>query len=293
MRIIDSQVHVWAAHTAERPWADVSVGTNHGSEYLPAALLADMAAVGVEAAVLVPPGAWEGFRNDLALAAAAERPDRFAVMVNIDPAAAAAAQTLERHLADPRVRGVRLDFWGDSPRALAFRRRELDWVWRRMIESDRPVAVLVPGLLDDIADLAARFPDLRIALCHLAMTTPGERPGEVVEHLTRLSELARFPNLSVKASGLPALSALPFPFPDIHDPVLQVIDAFGPERVFWGSDHTRVTARTGQSYADCVRLFTEALRPRLDDASLAAIMGESLSRWLAWDPGGCSRSSRT
>jgi predicted TIM-barrel fold metal-dependent hydrolase len=285
MRIIDSQVHVWAAHTPERPWVDVSAGASHGPQYRPEALLADMAAVGVDAAVLVPPGAWEGFRNDLALAAAAERPDRFAVMVNIDPAAATAPETLERHLADSRVRGVRLDFWGDSPRALAFRRRGLDWVWRRMSAADRPVAVLVPGLLDHIADLATRFPDLRIALCHFAMTTPGERPGEVGEHLGRLTELARFPNLSVKASGLPALSCEPFPFADIHEPVLRVIDAFGPERVFWGSDHTRVTARTGQRYADSVRLFTEALRPSFDDAGFEAIMGGSLSRWLAWDPG--------
>jgi predicted TIM-barrel fold metal-dependent hydrolase len=84
-------------------------------------------------------------------------------------------------------------------------------------------------------------------------------------------------------SGVPALSAETFPFADIHDEVLRVIDAFGPERVFWGSDHTRVLARTGHEYGDAVRLFTDVLRDRLDPDTFDALMGRSIVRWLRWD----------
>jgi L-fuconolactonase len=82
MLISDSQVHIWAANTPERPWAP---GTRPpcaeplGHEEL----LREMNAAGVDRVVIVPPSL-DGFRNDLALAAAQAHPDRFAVMGKID-----------------------------------------------------------------------------------------------------------------------------------------------------------------------------------------------------------------
>jgi hypothetical protein len=78
--IVDAQVHIWAADMPERPWP----AEGHGRAHRPAPfskndLLREMDAAGVARAVIVPPS-WEGDRNDLALAAAAAHPDRFAVM---------------------------------------------------------------------------------------------------------------------------------------------------------------------------------------------------------------------
>jgi predicted TIM-barrel fold metal-dependent hydrolase len=271
---------VWERNSAGRPWVSGQEGTAHGEEYLPEDLLKDMDGVGVDAAVLVPPGPWEGFRNDLALRAAELWPTRFAAMVTVDPAAENSRDTLHELLADPGTSGARLDFWGDAARAVLFRNEELGWVWGDLVAADRPVAIFVPGLLPLAARVAEAHPDLRIAICHMSMPKPP--PGGVAETITELVGLARYPNVSVKVSGVPALSAETFPFADIHDEVLRVIDAFGPERVFWGSDHTRVLARAGHEYGGAVRLFTDVLRDRLDPDTFDALMGRSVVRWLRW-----------
>src|ERR1039458_455786 len=78
--ITDSQVHIWGANTADRPWP--KGGEARAQRPVPletSELLAEMDAAGVDRAVIVPPS-WEGDRNDLALAAAAAHPDKFAVM---------------------------------------------------------------------------------------------------------------------------------------------------------------------------------------------------------------------
>src|ERR1700755_1518759 len=80
MLIVDAQVHIWGADTPERPWPESGKGRAQRAEALSKKdLLQEMNAVGVAAAVIVPPS-WEGDRNDLALAAAQAYPDRFAVM---------------------------------------------------------------------------------------------------------------------------------------------------------------------------------------------------------------------
>ena len=83
MMIVDSQVHIWAADTPERPWPPGEAARAHTPTPLTAeSLLEKMDAAGVTRAVLVPPS-WEGDRNDVVLAAAQRYPDRFAVMGRI------------------------------------------------------------------------------------------------------------------------------------------------------------------------------------------------------------------
>jgi len=41
----------------------------------------------------------------------------------------------------------------------------------------------------------------------------------------------------------------------LHKPIREIYDHFGPERMLWGSDVTRLD----WGYADNLRLFTEAL----------------------------------
>jgi predicted TIM-barrel fold metal-dependent hydrolase len=80
MMIVDSQVHIWAADTPERPWPPGQAARAHQPTPLSADdLLQKMDAAGVTRAILVPPS-WEGDRNDVVLAAADRYPDRFAVM---------------------------------------------------------------------------------------------------------------------------------------------------------------------------------------------------------------------
>src|ERR1700690_1638725 len=79
MFITDSQIHIWAADTPERPWPD-RPGRPQGQDSLTAeAVIAQMDEAGGDRAVLVPPS-WEGDRNDVVLRAAEQYPTRFGVM---------------------------------------------------------------------------------------------------------------------------------------------------------------------------------------------------------------------
>jgi predicted TIM-barrel fold metal-dependent hydrolase len=80
MFIVDSQVHLWAADTPDRPWPPGRAAqAQKPYPVTKEALLLQMDLAGVSRIVVVPPS-WEGDRNDLALEAARLYPDRFAVM---------------------------------------------------------------------------------------------------------------------------------------------------------------------------------------------------------------------
>jgi len=88
-----------------------------------------------------------------------------------------------------------------------------------------------------------------------------------------------FPNVAVKATALPDSVAEPFPFRSLHEPLRQVFEAFGPRRLFWGSDLTRLKV----PYSECVRLFTGEL-PFLTGEDKEWVMGRGVMEWLKWNP---------
>ena len=91
------------------------------------------------------------------------------------------------------------------------------------------------------------------------------------------NRLARFANVAVKASSMPSYVNEPYPFPSLHDKIRRVVEAYGRERVFWGSDLSRLSS----SYRECVTLFTEEL-DFLSDDDREWIMGRGISEWLGW-----------
>ena len=57
----------------------------------------------------------------------------------------------------------------------------------------------------------------------------------------------------------------------------RVYDAFGPERLFWGTDVTRLPC----TWRQAITMFTEEL-PWLSDADKDLIMGRALCTWINW-----------
>ncbi|PVE98520.1 amidohydrolase family protein [Microbacterium sp. TPD7012] len=93
--------------------------------------------------------------------------------------------------------------------------------------------------LPDIARLAGAIPELRMVLDHLGKPEVGTADAPrtpSVEWVRDLDELARHPNVFCKLSGLPAESAGNWSREQL-EPFLDVAaDAFGEERLMWGSD---------------------------------------------------------
>jgi predicted TIM-barrel fold metal-dependent hydrolase len=275
MRIVDSQVHTWAESTPERPWS--GGGEPHRAvAFSNDDLLREMDAAGVDRAVLVPPG-WEGSRNDLALAAARAHPDRFAVMGRIAHDRLSKSQgALVGWRDPPGMLGLRLAF--NTPKAPAILSSgKLDWLWQEAEVQGVPLMILVWHTDVHFIDaIAAKHPGLRIVLDHLALNSR-HHDEEAFRDFDKLLAIARRPNVAAKASALPCYTRDRYPFRALHGYVRQAYDAFGPQRLFWGTD----LSRSPIPYRQQVTMFTEEM-PWLSSEDQAWIMGRGVCEWLGW-----------
>jgi predicted TIM-barrel fold metal-dependent hydrolase len=276
MLIVDSQVHIWGANTPERPWP--ARHAPHRPEPFSADdLLKEMDAAGVHAAIIVPPG-WEGDRNDLGLDAARRYPARFAVMGRLDPRAPDSPEKLATWRDQPGMLGLRFTFHTPQMEPL-LTEGHVDWLWKEAEKHGVPLMVLAPPpLLPAIASVAERHPGLKLTLDHLSIPK-GRKDDAAFAHVDELVKLARLPNVAVKATSMPHYTTEPYPHRVIHPHLRKVIEAFGPRRVFWGTDVTKLPPGT---YRQAVTLFTEEL-PWLSTDDQAWVMGRGICEWLDWN----------
>jgi L-fuconolactonase len=271
MQITDAQVHIWAADSLERPWPKSGRAHPHRPEPLGAEdLVHQMDEAGVSRVVIVPPS-WEGDRNDLAQAACLAHPGRFGVMGRLD-LSPAAPEKLANWRAQPGMLGLRFTV---RPEHTWLTDGNADWVFEGASRHHLPVMISCPGALPIIDQLAVRYPDLRLVIDHLALIRV--KDAAAFADLPKLLTLARHPNVAAKASALPCFSSDPYPYRNIHGYIRQVFEAFGPKRMFWGTDLTRLPC----SYRQAITMFTEEL-PFLKGADLEWVMGRAVCEWLGW-----------
>jgi L-fuconolactonase len=270
--IVDAQVHIWTEGKAS---AHHSLG--RPEPFTAAEMLAEMDAGGVDGALLAPP-TWDPGGNQPSLDAARAAPDRFAVTGNIEWMAPENPDLIHRWRDEPGMYGLRLIF--NSPEKQAhLASGAADWIWREAERVDLPVMLLAPGAVSEVEKIAARYSGLRLCLDHLGIPR-GAKNAAAFEHMPQLLALAKYANVSVKAGGLPTYSTIDsFPYPSLHAPLREAFDAFGPERIFWASDLTRMAC----TYSEVVDLVAEGL-PWLSAEDRRQIMGESVCRWLGWTP---------
>ena len=267
MEIVDAQIHLWQN--------DAAPPHHRQAPFRIEDALEGMDGAGIARAVNCP-AVWDPHANDYAVEATTRHPDRFATLGwfpldgPADPAAA------DRLLGRPGMLGMR--FILAAPH-LAGRLADggLDWLWARADLREAPVALMVlPDQLPLLHTTATRFPKMRILVDHLAVL-PFLTLPRAAEHLDDLLALARHPNIAVKASGAPGMATDPYPFPSTHDVLHRTVEAFGPDRVFWGTDITRMPC----DWRACVTHFTEHL-PWLTGTDLELVMGRAVRNWIGW-----------
>jgi predicted TIM-barrel fold metal-dependent hydrolase len=274
MLIVDAQVHIWSAPTPERPWP-AGLKPQRTEPLGVYELLQSMPVAGVDRVVLVPPRI-EGGRNDLSLEAAQRYPDRFAVMGKLDPTAPESREQLRGWRRQAGMLGLRFTL----KNALEFHLTQghMDWLWPVAEQEEIPLYIAITQQRAQvIADIAARHPRLRLALDHLAIKSDKLKDADAFRELDNVLALARFPNVAVKLTALPCYTTQAYPYRGLHPYLRRVYDAFGPERMFWGSDLSRLRG----SYRECVTMFTEEM-PWLGSQDLEWIMGRALCEWLGW-----------
>ncbi|HEX2217087.1 MAG TPA: amidohydrolase family protein, partial [Xanthobacteraceae bacterium] len=135
---------------------------------------------------------------------------------------------------------------------------------------------LVPEHMSVVGEIAQRHPGLKLIVDHMGLRRHS-KDDAAFANLDVLLALAQHPNVAVKATGAPSYSSEPYPFRNIHEHLHGIFDAFGPDRMFWGTDITRMPC----SWRQCVTLFTEEL-PWLKGRDLERVMGRALCDWIGW-----------
>lgn len=275
MLIVDSQVHIWGANTPERPWPAKHFPPHRPTPFLKDELLREMNAAGVDRVIIVPPS-WQSYKNDLALEAAQLHPDRFAVMGRFDADAPDARSRITGWREQPGMLGIRLLIGNPSePVPLVDGRQE--WVWAEAEKAGIPLMMSLQQPASHYIDpIAARHPKLKLTVDHLGVAN-GQKGGQAFAELDKLLHLARHPNVAVKVSALPSAATDAYPFRSLHPHLRRVYDAFGPKRMFWGTDLTRLPC----PYRQAVTMFTEEI-PWLSAQDKEWIMGRGLCEWLGW-----------
>jgi L-fuconolactonase len=178
--------------------------------------------------------------------------DRFYAVVLVDVRLAVAVDQL-KELAEQGVHGIRLRPTdrspGDDPLA----------IWRQAEALGLPISC--GGSVDHFSDpafaqLIEAVPEATIIIEHLGSVNVPDSEGHPYARRRQVFDLARYPNVAIKFHGLgeicPRLQPFPQPFP-FDASYLELFDlayqAFGADRMMWGSDFPPVSGREGYTNA--------------------------------------------
>jgi predicted TIM-barrel fold metal-dependent hydrolase len=213
--------------------------------------------------------------NATALEAAARYPKRLAIMGRFDPFAADARERLQRWREQPNMLGVRFTF-NKAKNGPQLDDQNLEWLWAELERLAIPIMMFVPRQVDATRRLAERHPGLTMILDHMARQ--GDlRDAACFADLDQLLALARLPNVSIKASSVPAYSTQPYPFENLKPFLKRIYEAFGAKRFMWGSDYTKLAC----SYEECVNHFKLTL-DFMDEEGRAWVLGKTAAQLLGW-----------
>jgi len=136
---------------------------------------------------------------------------------------------------------------------------------------------VLPHQMAGVRRLARTFPALRLICHHYAHLGP--RWGRAADLVPQVTAAAAEPNIFVKLSGMGNVAGPDdeYPYASLHWITAAIIEAFGPDRLVWGSDYP--VSRRHMTYAQ-TRALVERHAP-LDEAARAGVMGGNMGRLLA------------
>ena len=144
----------------------------------------------------------EGVRVDYGQEAARRYPGRFATMGRVNLDDPAERERAPRMREQPAVLGARLFFQRATAHWLSD--GTADWFWRAAEQARLPVMFLTIGQTPLFGPIAERHPELPLIIDHMG-SIEAVKERFIAARVAEAAALAKYPNVSVKLSSIPAL----------------------------------------------------------------------------------------
>jgi len=240
--IIDTHMHVWSNDPLRFPFAHpyLKAFTERPHEATVEMLLKDMDRHGCTHSVLVQV-IYHGWDNTYIAECLKQSPKRLKAHGLIDPTDPNVADKMEFWMKEHGLHGMRFSaiyyqngkHGGDSWISAS----ETHRLWRK---AEKLGAVfnffIAPQQLPKLEKMVRTHPEVKIVIDHLSQIDLGGENPEPDFQL--LLAMARYPNVWVKVSELSSVSKSgTYPFADAYPYVKRVYEAFGPDRLLFGTGY--------------------------------------------------------
>lgn len=272
--IIDAHAHIFS-HACPR----VSPPEFADCRFPAERLLALMDAEGVDGAVIVQ-NPVIGIINEEVREALEAHPDRFAGVVQVDPRASGALETILQYARSRRQRTLKLEMseewgWSGVHPGLRLDGPELTGLWE--LASELRINVIIdpgpignPGYQVEALDrLSDQYPGVRFLIEHLAYLQPNDDEAAKRRRIEML-RLALKPNVFIGFSATAGLLQEPYPCRGAVGLLEDAVKLVGAKKILWGTDVPYTLRRhTYRQMLDTVRRDA----PFLSEAERARILG--------------------
>lgn len=257
MDVVDIHPHSISPDIARYPLAPLGGRLSAWAATRPASaevLIAQMDAAGIRRAALVHASTAYGYDNSYVCDVAAAHPERFVAVGGLDVLAHDAVATLRSWIRDRGMAGLRIFAGGSTMGADAgdwFDDPQVYPVWDAARHAGIPICAQVFfKQLPRVARMLERYPEVKVVVDHCARAPLASGPPYA--EAQPLFDLARFPNAYVKLTEV-VFAEVRAGAGSVRSLLERALEAFGPERIAWGSNFPASDATLADLLADAQR----------------------------------------
>ena len=232
--IVDTHVHVWEIDPPRYPIGPTVQGWNSYPDEPGTSdeLLGEMDLNGVDRAVLVQTS-WSTWDNGYIADSVTRFPHRFIGHGLIDPKHPENADQALYWARERGLVGFRFHPMYYPAEKVLLARTNVP-LWETIAGLGAVIQLhLNPEFADQADEIARRYPTLKLIIDHMGY--PKVDAGEAA--FRPIVDLARHDNLYIKLSDVAGRSNHGFPYTDVHPTIKRLLDAFGSERMVWGTGY--------------------------------------------------------
>ncbi|MBM1220876.1 amidohydrolase family protein [Ponticoccus sp. SC2-23] len=237
---IDAHHHLWQPARGDYDWMPMD-NEILARPYFPPDYLAVAEAAGIERSVIVQAAATTAETEYML--GLADATDMIAAVVGwIDFEDPSQIETLARFAGHPKFRGVR-PMIQDIPDVDWMLREDVQWAFEAVSELGLTFDALgFPRHLENFHTILTRYPEMQTVIDH-CMKPQITDPGGFDHWAAGMTRLATDTEACVKFSGLVTEAAEDWTIDQLRPYAELLFEAFGPDRIMWGSDWPVVRLR--------------------------------------------------